>query len=313
MNTMTKKIIQTTAIAAALAFSGCHSNNDPEPQNPTALVLMAAVYGIDNGSVSTWHSGQPFGVYMLGSDNSPVAVNSRHIADNRGVTGYLVPDGQALSLPDDGRQVDVAAYYPYDEAAPANGHITTVTISEGMAPDAFLWARAANADRNNPRITMKFKSQLAQIRVRILNDDPATARIVARLEGAPRSCGFDVINGCYTGPAQCDSPIGMPVTVREGAIECTAVIAAAESAVDGPVLQITALDNSGKEIRRYTPVTLGALLELENNRTFKPNTIYNLAGNLTPDVVNLQFTGSSPICILSWDTDTDEEFGTIIK
>ena len=311
MNTMIKKIILSVAIAVAL--SGCHSNNDPEPQNPTALVLMAAVYGINDGDVSVWHSGQPFGVYMLGSDNTPAAANAQHRADNRGATGYLVPDGAALCLPDDGKQVDIAAYYPYDESAQDNGHTTTITISEGMAPDAFLWARCNNADRNNHRITMKFKSQLAQIRMRILNDDPATARIVARIEGAPRSCRFDVINGCYIGSPACDSPIGVPVTVREGAFECSAVVAAAESAAGGPVLQITALDNSGKEIRRYPPIPLGNMLELADGRTFKANTVYNLAGNLTAEDVKLQFTGASPICILSWDTDSNEEFGTIIK
>ena len=55
------------------------------------------------------------------------------------------------------------------------------------------------------------------------------------------------------------------------------------------------------------------MLELADGRTFKANTVYNLAGNLTAEDVKLQFTGASPICILSWDTDSNEEFGTIIK
>ena len=54
-------------------------------------------------------------------------------------------------------------------------------------------------------------------------------------------------------------------------------------------------------------------MELENGRTFESNTIYNLAGNLGPDKLDMKFTGSSPICILNWGTDPDEESGTIIK
>lgn len=309
---MTKKLSIPSALALALALSGCH-HDDPAPARPSALVLTASVYDIATEESSVWHSGQPFGVYMTDSENTPVATNSRHLADNRGVTGYLVPEGTPLYLPADGSQVRVAAYHPYDEHAAANGHRTTIAIRGSMPPDACLWAEAKNISKSSPRATLGFKSQLAQIRARILNDDPATARIVARIEGAPGKCEFDILEGRYTGTPDCSSPIGITVKVNEGAFELDVVVAATESAEGGPGIVVTALDKSGREIRTYPKVAVGEMLGLENGRTFQPNTVYSLAGTIDSDNLYLQFTGSSPICILTWETDPDEEFGTIIK
>lgn len=305
--------IPATLLALAMSLTGCHDTDDPEAATPPALVLVAAVYDINAESSSIWHSGQAFGVYMLDNDNAPIASNVRHLADNRGVTGYLVPESSSLLFPADGRQVNIAAYYPFDKMAADNDHRTTIAVREGMAADAYVWADARSASAANPRIALGFKSQLSQISARLLNDDPATARIVAQINGAPRSCEFYIPDGRYTGTPDCSSPIGATVKVIEGAFELTAVVAATESSENGPSIEITALDHAGKEIRTYPPVPLGALMELENGRTFEPNTIYKLAGNLGPDKLDMKFTGSSPICILNWGTDPDEESGTIIK
>lgn len=309
---MNKILSITTALTLAFAMSSCRSDDEPASA-PASLVLMATVYDIDAESSSVWHSGQVFGVYMLAGDNSPVASNVRHIADDRGVTGYLVPSGDALRLPADGSPTSVAAYYPYDESAVSRNHQTTISVREGTAADACLWASASNVASANPKATLGFKSQLAQIHVRLLNDDPAVARIVARISGAPRSCDFDILTGRYTGTPDCGSPIGATVKNLERAFDLTAVVAATHSAPDGPVLEITALDNSGRELRTYPPVALGTMMGLENGRTFEPNTVYNVAGNLAADDLKIQFTGKSPICILSWSDDPDEEFGTIIR
>lgn len=311
---MMKKTILTSILPAlALSFTGCHNSDDPEAVNQPALVLVGAVYDIDAESSSIWHSGQAFGVYMLDNDHAPIVANVKHLADNRGTTGYLVPEGSSLYLPADGRAVNITAYYPFDGMAVENGHITTITVREGMAADACVWADARNASGANPKVSLGFKSQLSQIQGRLLNEDPATARIVVRVNGAPRSCGFDVINGRYVGTPDCTSPIGATVKVTEGAFEFTAIVAATESAANGPSIEITALDSNGKEIRTYPAVPLGDMLGLSGGRQFEQNTIYNLAGNLSAENVDMKFTGSSPICILNWGTDPDEETGTIIK
>lgn len=309
---MNKNLCISAALALAVVTAGCHSDDEPAPA-PASLVLMASVYDIDAESSSIWHSGQVFGVYMLDSDNMPVASNIRHIADNRGVTGYLVPEQNAIYLPADGTPSDIAAYYPYDESAPSNGHQTTISVREGIPADAYLWASVTDVVAANPRATLGFKSQLAQIHLHLLNDDPAVARVVARIYGAPRSCEFDILTGRYTGTPDCGSPIGATVRKLEKAFDITAVVAATQSAPEGACLEITALDNSGRELRTYPPVALGAMMGLVGDRTFEPNTIYNLAGNIGVDELKIQFTGKSPICILSWSDDPDEEFGTIIK
>lgn len=312
---MIKNIIIPYIIALALAISAtaCSSHDDPVPSSQSALILKADVYDIDAESSSLWHSGQPFGVYMLHGDNIPVESNARYLADNRGVTGYLVPEGNALLFPADGSPVKVAAYYPYSESAITQGHRCTIEVREGTAPDAYLWAAAGNASSSNPCVRLGFRSQLAQLQIRVLNDDPAIARMIVRIENAPRSCAFDILNGLYIGEPDCTSPIGMTVKVCEGAFEITGVVAATMSAEGGPRLVATSVDKSGREIRRYPPVALGAMLKLNNGREFKPNTIYKLAGNINVNELNLQFTGSSPICILNWGFDPDEESGTIIK
>lgn len=311
---MMKNIILTAILPAlALHLTGCTNSDDPETVTQPALVLVGAVYDIDAESSSIWHSGQAFGVYMLNSDQAPIAANVKHLADNRGTTGYLVPEGVSLCFPADGHPVNIAAYYPFDKTAAENDNRTTITVREGMAADACVWAEARNASGANPKVSLGFKSQLSKIQGRLLNEDPATARIVVRVNGAPRSCGFDVINGRYVGTPDCTSPIGATVKVTEGAFEFTAIVAATESTANGPSIEITALDSNGKEIRTYPAVPLGDMLGLSGGRQFEQNTIYNLAGNLSAENVDMRFTGSSPICILNWGTDPDEETGTIIK
>lgn len=299
-------------MGAILSLTACHHDDEPRMTIPAAPVITAAIYDIASENSSIWHSGQAFGVYMLDNERIPLAANARHIADNRGATGYLVPEGAALSLPADGSAVSIAAYHPYDAEASSTGHHTTIAVSEGMAPDAYIRAESSGVSTASPRVTLGFKSQLAQISGRIICDDPATARIVARIEGAPRKCTYDIVAGRYDGTPEC-SPIGATVRVLDQAFEFTAVVAATESADGGPVLHITALDRNGRELRTYAPVALGSLLRLSDSRTFAPNTVYRLAGELDACDLRLQYTGTSPICILQWDTDPDEEFGTIIK
>lgn len=308
-----KYLIIPAAITLASAFTGCGEGDEPLPASKTPLVLMASVYDIDSEISSVWHSGQAFGVYMLEGGRTPLVSNERHLADNRGVTGYLVPENSALMFPTDGSSVDITAYYPYDGHAAVNGHRTTVSVKGGTAPDAFLWGDFENASSKSPRVTLEFKSMLSQIRARILDNDPDVARVVARMEGAPLSCGFDVLNGQYIGTPSNDSPIGVTVKVVERAFELSVVVLGAEGAPDGPSLEITALDKNGKEIRKYPSIALGEMLGLDDGCRFSPNTVYNLAGSLSKNGVDLQFTGSSPICILPWTTDPDEEEGTIIK
>lgn len=310
---MIRYITIAAAMMLALAFTGCRHSDEPEHAAPVALVLSAAVYDIDAETSSVWHAGQEFGVYMLGSGRNPMVSNVRHLADNRGVTGYLVPEAAAMTFPTDGTSVDIAAYYPYDGYAADNGHRTTVAVRDGMAADAYLWADAAGASAAAPRVTLAFKSLLAQIRARILCADSEVARLLVRIDGAPRSCDFDVVNGCYTGTADCSAPTGVTVKVSDGAFDLSATVVAAESAEAGPVMTVTALDADGKQIRTYPPVALGALMGLDNGRTFTPNTVYSLAGSITAGGIDLQFTGKSPICILGWTTDPDEESGIIIK
>lgn len=299
-------------LGALLSLTACHNDDESQASLPGVPVITAAIYDIASENSSIWHSGQIFGVYMLDSERAPLAANARHIADNRGVTGYLVPEGTALSLPADGSAVSIAAYHPYDADAARADHRTTIAVSEGMAPDAYIRAESGGVSTASPRVTLGFKSQLAQISGRIICSDPSTARIVARIEGAPRSCSYDIVAGRYDGTPEC-SPIGATVSVLDRAFEFTAVVAATESAAGGPILHITALDRNGRELRTYRPVALGPLLRLSDSRTFAQNTVYKLAGELDAADLRLQYTGTSPICILQWDTDPDEEFGTIIK
>lgn len=91
-----------------------------------------------------------------------------------------------------------------------------------------------------------------------------------------------------------------------------ATASAASRAGDGAVLVVVSLDSDGNVIKEYPPVNMEDLLDLDNG-TFAPNTSYNFAGDISSEGLDIQFTGTSPICILNWATDPDEESGTIIK
>lgn len=303
-------------VALAIALQGCRHDDNPAPVAEVSAVIVASVYDIDADTPSVWHSGEAFGVYMLGNGNKPLAANARHFADDRGVTGYLVPEGKPLVFPADGAGVAVTAYYPFDPKAADNGDVVTVTVTEGTAPDAYLWAMDPESGVGSPKVTLDFRSTLARIKGRVLCSDPEVAGISARLEGAPRSCGFDVAAGRYVGIPDCNSPIGVAVRKAGGAFDLSAVIVATATAAsragESAYLVVVSLDSDGNVIKEYPPVNMEDLLDLDNG-AFAPNTSYNFAGDISSEGLDIQFTGTSPICILNWATDPDEESGTIIK
>lgn len=299
-------------ILAALTLCGCNSNDEPTPDS-TALVITASVSDTGSDATLLWHSGQRFGVYLTETGGNILAANRLHLADDRGTTGYLVPDGEAILLPSDAANLTVTAYYPYDESAAETGHTTLVCVDEKTAGTAYLRATSVGVSLAKPKTSLTFTSILSRVEATIINRWPEAARLVAAIEGAPRSCAYDFLGGHYTGQPVCTPPMGMNFASSGSTFSLSASVAACSASDAGPNLAVKVLDAEGRLLRSLDPIPLGRLLRLTDSRSFEPNTAYKLAGTLSPAGLELQYGGTSAICILNWREDPDEENRTFIK
>ena len=75
-------------------------------------------------------------------------------------------------------------------------------------------------------------------------------------------------------------------------------------------MEITLKDNQDQVVAQGT-VSLNEMLETQENGEMKENTQYNVAVQVTENgEIKTQLKGTSPLLILNWTEDQEEEEGT---
>ena len=151
----------------ALAATGCDTESDGV-QNESGKVplqlrgnITASVTVATRATETAWEADDAIGVYMLSKEGAIAegVDNSKYTTAGDGAFNAVQPS----YLPEDGSNVDVAAYYPYSEAA-AGGN---VSIDMANAPVDLMTASATDLSKASPAANLTFSHRFSKLLLRL--------------------------------------------------------------------------------------------------------------------------------------------------
>lgn len=312
----------------AVAFTACGDKEEAQQPARQPIVLTGEIFSTGSDVGTVWSGGQAIGVYMLKNNTQEIVdnyANVKHLADNRGATGYLVPaDNVPMYLPEDGSKVDIRAYYPYSVGVTSGAtrsrtvHTLDVTIDEKTKPDGYLYSQnGSGISSGNASATLQLTSILAVVKVNFLCTLKNAHSISAELQHMPTQGAFDLIEGRFT---QYDIVPGEAQPMTGNKTQETASVTFAMQAVVLPgllnediELAVSVYDPKGELLKTYTPIELHKVLELQNKQ-LPENTQYDVTAQLTEsNDIETQLVGTSAICILNWTGGEEDPEGGIAR
>lgn len=329
---MIKKLFTLFTLSALLcAATGCSSSDDEPVKQRQPVVLKGEIFALDSDVATVWSGGQAVGVYMVKKGTNEVIdgyANKKHFADNRGVTGYLVPaDNVPMYLPDDGTEVDYRVYYPYDPEVKTDADASTrsylesayteVIVDINTEPDGFLYCRNSKYSTGQKESVIQLKSMLSVVSIQF--ECPAdTKSLTATIKGTATKGLFDLMEGQFVNRiVEENKPLKMTGT-KESTPESTtftmqSVILSGE-VEEKAEIEITTT-NTQNETTTYSPLPLNQTIEVhETDNKAEENTQYNVTAQITEgkSEITTEVTSKSSIVVLKWVED-DEEGGGVAR
>lgn len=155
---LTRNLALATA-GALLLFTGCQDQDVPTLQNgEVALQLSSSVDGLRVTSDNKWESGDAIGVFapaLTASNVQYTTTSTEATADFTATAPIKIPEGTT--------EYDIQAYYPYKDGV-TDSYAITLPVAK---PILYATGKASHAE---PKITVAFKHQLAQIQLKISGD-----------------------------------------------------------------------------------------------------------------------------------------------
>lgn len=328
MKIKSKILIPLLFCLLAAASSACSEKEEGQQTARQPVILNGEVFSIGSEVGSVWSGGQAVGVYMLKSGTQEIVgnyANVKYLADNRGATGYLVPaDNVPMYLPEDGSTVDIRAYYPYSaDVTAANTragkpHTLEVTVDAKTKPDGFLYSQnGSGLGTEHTRTTLQLASILAAVKINFICSVEGAYSISALLRNMPNQGTFDLIEGRFT---QYNSSGNNELPMTGNKTQNTGNVSFGMQAIvlpgqinEGAELAVAVCNQQGDTIKKYTPVELHQVLDLQEQQ-MPGNTQFDVAAQLTEnDNIETQLVGTSSICILNWTGGDEDPEGGIAR
>ncbi len=330
---MIKKLFTLFTLSALLcAATGCSSSDDEPVKQRQPVVLKGEIFALGSDVATVWSGGQAVGVYMVKKGTNEVIdgyANKKHFADNRGVTGYLVPaDNVPMYLPDDGTEVDYRVYYPYDPEVKTDADASTrgylepayceVIIDEQTSPDGFLYSRNSNYSTAQKETVIQLKSMLSVVNLQV--ECPAdTKSLTATIKGTATKGLFDLMEGQFVKrEVEVEKELPMKGT-KESTSESTtfkmvAVILSGLVEIHS-FLEILSV-NTQNEVTTYDPLPLAQIIEVDKtDNVAEENTQYNVSAQITEgsNQITTKLLDKSSIVILKWVEDEEDPIGGVAR
>lgn len=323
-----KILIPLLLCLLAAASSACSEKEEVQQTAPQPVILNGEVFSIGSEVGTVWSGGQAVGVYMLKSGTQEIVgnyANVKYLADNRGATGYLVPaDNVPMYLPEDGSTVDIRAYYPYSADVTAadtragKPHTLAVTVNENTKPDGFLYSQSGSSlGFGQTSTTLRLASILAAIKINFICSVEGAYSISALLRNMPNRGTFDLIEGRFTqysSSGNNELPMTGNKTQNTGNVSFSMQAILLPGLLDeGAQLAVAVCNQQGDTIKKYTPVELHQVLDLQEQQ-MPGNTQFDVAAQLTENSeIETQLVATSSICILNWTGGNEEAEGGIAR
>ena len=303
-------------------FSSCSDDDqtDESITTPVPVVLSGKVYSMDNEDGTILRSGEKFGVFMLeaGTDQ-PVEnyANVLHTADDYSATGYLVPVGEPMYYPSDGRPVDIVAYFPYQEDVTAaslnlkgtsradnrSDYIYQMNLKDQQKAkvDDFLHApQEKGHHKENTKVNLALQPVVARIQMTLEPGADMTiekmSKLLAHLSNMPTIAYFDLVHGTFLELHEKEA-IEMKKTTDQatGSVQVSALVfpGAIEEEAD-----LVLKDPEAPESEIHLTLPLKEVIEHAEE-----NTEYQVRAKVTPQGIEAELVGTSPIYVEDWQND----------
>ena len=309
-------IYPLVACLATFAVSSCSSDDNSETQpERTPVVLSSKVYTMDAEDGTVLRSGEEFGVFMLKANtDEPVQgySNVLYTADNYSATGYLIPSGEPMYYPTDGSQVDIVAYFPYREdvtvaalgrADNHSGYIYEMNMKDQKKAkvDDFLHGpQEKGHSAQKAKVQLQMRPVIARIKMVLeAGADMSVeqmSKLNAHLDNLPTIAWFDLIHGTFLELHEKEQ-VEMKKTTdaTTGAITVEALIFPGAVGKD---VELTLKDPTHPEQEIHLSIPLNDVVEHAEE-----NTEYQVLAKVTPDGIEAELVGTSPIYVEDWQND----------
>lgn len=175
---MNKSSFMLFAMAGAMTLASCSNEevNGNDTKNAQLQVVANIALPQTRAFDDQWNAGDQIGIYTLkaGTTDIDAADNLAYrntLTEGSAANANFVPAGNAAKLPDDGRKVDVVAYYPYSASAAAGVVELDVQKQDNQAAVDLLGAKAEGVSADAPQAVLNFKHKLTKIFIRTTAED----------------------------------------------------------------------------------------------------------------------------------------------
>lgn len=318
---MKNNVLKILCWIGAVTWMVAACSDDKEEPKPARqeVVIEGEILTLGSDKTAQWKGGEEVGIYMVKAGTNEIVdnyANVKHIAEIRDNKLYFVPaDKVPMYFPEDGSAVSFRAYYPYFE-----GVKTRTWVEKKEKHSALL---ILDGSLSIPCVT-KENTAVNSVQTVKLKLTPILGALTFEMETSAAISSVNMqMNGVYT-KAEFNFLTGelVPATIGQLPVQSNlytqgsrTVIKAGSLVIpsainDNANLEISLKDNQNQVVAQGT-VSLNEMLETKENEEIKENTLYNVAIQVTENgEIKTQLKGTSPLLILNWTEDKEEEEGT---
>lgn len=291
------------AIMASGAFISCRPKPVVAP-DPVPLTLSAQVMSLDYEDNSLWGKKAELGVFVTESGTSNVvgeSSNVRYTAEFKTGIIAMAPSDTPIILPEDGRRIDIAAYYPYSSELDSE-YLYHVDLKNQKAldPELLLLAKVENRSSVLHTAMLTMRPAFAKMNVTLKNEAEvrsSESKIEVRIDGIFCEADIDILNSEYVS-------YGSPeTTVFNGPIHASHIYEAVvleQDIPDDAVLTVS-IPANGQSDGEEVNLPLVSLMP-----EFKANTQYDVTVTVSPSGIEATLVGMSDIFVSDWKEDTED-------
>ena len=180
------------AIAATVMLFSC-SKNTSDPNDPVEVRFSGNIAQLQTRvGETTWDATDKVGIFMTSShdpygytvwtDLEEYYANKAYTATSGTTANFTPVDGKPMYYPQDGSEVDVYAYYPYNTTTGNSGFppygpeiFVDATDQSDLSAIDILWARELGVDKTSGPISLKFFHMMTKLVFNISYGDELVA------------------------------------------------------------------------------------------------------------------------------------------
>lgn len=324
---MKNNVLKILCWIGAVTWMVAACSDDKEEPKPARqeVVIEGEILTLGSDKTAQWKGGEEVGIYMVKAGTNEIVdnyANVKHIAEIRDNKLYFVPaDKVPMYFPEDGTAVTIRAYYPYFEGVKTrtskwveviNIHHARISILEGAVSITTSPCATETIITAGQMASLTLEPMLGAVSMEIQVEKMVETANV-KMNNVYTDAIYNFLSGelkpSTLGELPFEVNIGSQSSSSHSTIKASSLVIPAAVNKEANV-EISLKDNQDQVVAQGT-VQLNDMLETQENGEMKENTLYNVAIQVTENgEIKTQLKGTSPLLILNWTEDKEEEEGT---